>query len=354
MTSISRISFAGENVNNAKPIDNKENNKKEKPVYVSKNPDRAVAATGVVAGTSGMIGGAVLGGVAGAVRLPRELTNIAVNSNYGQAIQQTLKNVKLDLTNSTQLKELTTALNGLNSTNASEGVLNIAGTLTKRLHNAFAHDKAASSVIDKVFDPIIGSVTVRKNKKSLLAGIINKAMSPKQAAKVDRIMQQPGVKGTILKFLGFGIPTSRIIGKATGNITEGISQAVINVKNFTPEERVAWKKVSAQIFEEFEHNKSLKAFGGVAKALKGMAKNTDWIKDPLNSLTEGLKTNVDGIKNLIKTLDKKVIGKLCFKTVGAGSVIGAAVCGTLSLFGWSAFKNGLMKKETAKTEAINA
>ena len=85
-----------------------------------------------------------------------------------------------------------------------------------------------------------------------------------------------------------------------------------------------------------------------------MAKNTDWIKDPLNSLTEGLKTNVDGIKNLIKTLDKKVIGKLCFKTVGAGSVIGAAVCGTLSLLGWSAFKNGLMKKETAKTEAINA
>lgn len=354
MTSISRISFAGETVNNAKTVDNKENNKKEKPVYVSKNPDRAVAATGVVAGTSGMIGGAVLGGVAGAVRLPREFANIAVSSNYGQAIQQTLQNVKLDLTNSAQLKELTTALNGLNANNTSEGILNIAGTLTKRLHNAFANDKAASSVIDKVFDPIIGSVTVRKNKKGLLAGIINKAMTPAQAAKVDRIMQQPGVKGTILKLLGFGIPTSRILGKATGNIAEGLSQAVLNVKNFTPAERAAWKKVSAQIFEEFEHNKSLKAFGGVAKALKGMAANTDWLKNPLNSLTQGLKTNVDGIVKLIKNLDNKVIGKLCFKTIGAGSVIGAAVCGTLSLLGWSAFKTGLMKKETAKSEVVNA
>ena len=41
------------------------------------------------------------------------------------------------------------------------------------------------------------------------------------------------------------------------------------------------------------------------------------------------------------------------KTIGKFSLIGAAICGTLSTLGWGLFKGALMEKETKKSELVS-
>jgi len=317
-------------------------------VYVSKNPDATVNATGVVAGTSGMIGGAVLGGVAGAVRLPRELAKITLESDYGKNLGDSFKNLKNGIVNSAEVTELMNAFRGVNAPVAAEGIINIAATLRTRLYDAFVYDDAAKAVIDKTIDPIVYSLTPRNNKRSYLGGLLRKQLDPATVNKLEFYAQQPGVKGLVAKLLGFNKSTSRIIGDVVGNFGQGLSQAVLNIKNFTPEERAAWGRVSDKMFEEFEKNPSLKKFSDITRALKNMSRNSNWLSDPWKAFNDAIHGNIDGIKNMIKTLDKKVIRALAFKTVGAGSIIGAVVCGTLSTLGWFGLKKGLMTKENEK------
>ena len=85
------VNFKGNN-EQVKPIDKKE--EKVKTVYVSKNPDAAVNATGVVAGTAGMIGGAALGGTVGLCKLPGELIATVAGQNYAQVVKDSANGFK--------------------------------------------------------------------------------------------------------------------------------------------------------------------------------------------------------------------------------------------------------------------
>ena len=321
---------------------------KKDVVYVSKNPDAAVNAAGVVAGTSGMVGGAVLGGVAGAVRIPRELGKIAFNSDYGKNLGDSFKNLKNGIVNSAEVTELVNAFKGVNSPVAAESIVNIIATLRSNLYSAFVYDDNAKAVINKVIDPIVYSLTPRNNKKSYLGGILRKSLDPATVNKLEFYAQQPGVKGLVAKLLGFNRSTSRLIGDVIGNFGQGFSQAALNIKNFSPEERAAWGRVSDKMFEEFEKNPSLKKFSEITKALKKMSHSGNWLSDPWKAFNDAIHGNIDGIKNMIKSLDKKLIGALAFKTVGVGSIIGAVVCGGLSTLGWFGLKKGLMAKENEK------
>ena len=339
-----------------KATENKQEGTKPKKeiVYVSKNPDAAVNAAGVVAGTSGMVGGAILGGVAGAVRIPRELGKIAFDSDYGKNLGDTFKNLKSGIVDSAEVKELVNAFKGVNAPVAGESVIAITGALRENLNVAFNNDKNAKAVIDKIFDPIIYSLTPRNNRKTgFVAGwmrILAKKgkVDPATVNKFEFWAQQPGVKGTVAKLLGFNKSTSRIIGDVVGNFGQGFSQAVLNIQNFTPEERAAWGRVSDRIAEEFEKNPSLKKFKNIAQAAKNMSQDSKWLSEPLKAFTDALHGNIEGIKNMIKTLDKNVIKAIALKTVLPGALIGATVCGTLSTLGWFGLKKGLMTKENEK------
>jgi len=358
MSGISNITFNGDlinNIQNNKPqekppvnppvnteipndtfeketADKKEKKVKEKVVYVSKNPDRAVAATGVVAGTSGMVGGAVLGGTVGLSKLPGAYVKALAGQDYGAIVSNSVEGFKNAIKNNPEMANLINTLKGSNSPAVAEEILHIAGTMSERLHGAFANDPHAAAVIDKVLDPIIKGVDVKHNLRNYGSGLRGQIKSP--------------IGQTIMKFLGFNKKMSKVVGGVTGNVTAGFAQAIENIRNFTPEEKQAWGKVAKQMFSEFEHNPKIKASKDILKAVCGLGKNCKWFTDPLKAMQENI---INGIKQIDSSL-----GKAPIKTIGKWSAIGAAACGTLSLLGWAGLKKGLMKKETQRTEMAQA
>lgn len=343
MTGIQSISFRGDLLNktqqqNEKPAQEKETEQpkeakvKEKVVYVSKTPDRAVAATGVVAGTSGMVGGAVLGGMVGVSKLPGEYLRAVAGQDYAKIITDSAQGFKDSIRNNPEMAALIDTIKNAKSPAVSEEILHIVNTMSARLHNAFATDPHAAAVIDKVLDPIIKGVDLKHNVRNYGSGARGFIKSP---------MVQ-----SILKVLGFNKKTSKIVGSVTGNIAEGFTQAVVNIKNFTPEEKQAWGKVAKQMFSEFENNPKIKVSKDAIKALTGLGKDFKWFSDPFKAMQRNI---LDGFKGLDKGL-----GNAPIKTIGKWSAIGAAACGVISLLGWFGLKSGLMKKETAKAEIAQA
>ncbi len=338
MAGISNINFAGDLLNNktttAKTnVQNNENQiPKQKVVYVSKNPDRTVNATGVVAGTSGMVGGAVLGGVVGVAKLPGQLAKGIIKPDYAKIISEYVDKFKEAVVSSPEMSNFINTIKEAKSPAVAEEILNIAGTMSERLHGAFANDPHASAVIDKVLDPVISAVSVKKNIRNYGSGL---------KGKIDSTIGQ-----TVMKFLGFNKKTSKIVGSVTGNIAEGFAKAIENVKNFTPEEKQAWGKVAKQMFEEFNNNPKIKISKDMLKALGGLGKDLSWFSEPFKAMQKGI---LEGIRAIDKGL-----GHAPIKTIGKYSVFGALACGTLSLLGWFGLKKGLMKKENAKLEELNA
>ena len=308
---------------------------KKEVVYVSKTPEAAVNAAGVVAGTSGMVGGAVFGGVVGASRLPGEYAKQVATLNYSKVVKEAIADFKEAIKVSPELGAFAKAIQESKSPAAAEEIMEIAKTISQRLHTAFASDPNAAAVINKVVDPFIDGISVRKNFTNYRGAV----------GKFNKFVKSP-LWQTILKIVGGRKKTSKIVGDIAKNMAEGITQAVENIRAFTPEEQAAWKKVAKQITEEFEHNSKIKLSTGLAKAIRGMTKSTDWITNPLKSLQE---TVVKASKELNKGLTKAPL-----KTIGPFSLAGAAICATLSTLGWFGFKKALMKKEVAKAEAAAA
>ena len=358
MVSISRIGFTGDLLNNAaanvnktpeqetkvevksdikqeepaKADKKKDKKPKEKVVYVSKTPDRAVSATGVVAGTSGMIGGAVLGGLVGVSKLPGEYMRTLAGQDYAKIVSDSANGFKTAIQNSPEMQNFMQTLRSAKSPQVAEEILNIAGTMSERLHGAFANDPHASAVIDKVLDPIIKGVSVKKNIRNYGSVVRGQIKSP--------------VGQTIMKFLGFNKKSSKIIGSVTGNFAEGFTKAVENIKNFTPEEKQAWSKVAKQMFAEFDNNPKIKVSKDMLKAIGGFGKDFKWFTEPFKAMQEAI---LSGIKRLDKGL-----GMAPVKTVGKWSAIGAAACTVVSVLGWLGLKGMLMKKETSKAQNVEA
>lgn len=327
MSEISSINFSSEA--NNKPA--KPKKVKKEVVYVSKTPEAAVNATGVIAGTGGMLGGAVLGGLVGVSKLPGEYVKQIAGQNYSQILQDSLNSFKSAIVATPELKSLGDAIRESKSPAVAEEIMEITKTLSNRLHSTFASDPHASAVLDKVVDPFINGLSIKKNIRSYGSSLSSQIKSP--------------IGQTILKFIGFNKKTSKIVGDVTGNIAEGITKAVENLKNLTPQEQEAWKKVLAQISEEFEHNPKIKLSKNITKALKGMLKNLNWINEPIKNLQ---KTIIDAAGNLNNSL-----GKAPIKTIGIHSAIGAGICGTISLIGWFGLKKGLMNKEVNNKQMID-
>ena len=314
MVDISSINFT------AQTQAEKPKKQKKDVVYVSKNPDAAVNATGVIAGTSGMVGGAVVGGLVGAAKLP------------GYIVKDVLKAPEL-----TTLAEI---LKEVKSPEAVEEVIEIMKTMVTRLDSAFKDDAAAKSVVNKVFDPIIHSVSLRKNTKNL-GQIIKKHLlsliQPQEPIMMGMSEAEQSAAKKMFKPLRkflcmlLGTPnshTSKAIGGLTGNIAEAISQTVENIKNFTPEERAAWGRVTDQIKEELKNNPKLKLTNGLSNALGEI---------------------IHGIKGA-----NRRFGFSPAATIGKWSAIGAVFFGTLSTLGWFGLKKSLMTKENEKTIASQA
>ena len=200
-----------------------------------------------------------------------------------------------------------------------------------KLHETFKNDAVATSVIDEVVDPFVKSLSVKENFRNYTS------------AGVKQTVKSP-IGQTILKFLGLNKKTSKIIGGITGNVAEGISQAALNIHNFTPEQKEAWGRICNEIGAELERNPKVKASTGIVSGLKAMFKDSAWITDPLKAMQKSI---VEGAQELNNGL-----GKAPVKTIGKYAVIGAAVCSALSLLGWGAFKGALMKKETKKSELL--
>lgn len=326
MSEISHISFSSGTNTTSEP-----KKVKKEVVYVSKTPQAAVNATGVVAGTGGMLGGAVLGGLVGVSKLPGEYVKQIAGQNYSQILHDALNSFKSGIEAAPELKALGNAFREAKSPAVAEELLEITKTMSNRLHSTFANDPHASAVIDKVVDPFINSLSLKNNIRSYGSGLRGQIKSP--------------IGQTILKFIGFNKKTSKIVGDVTGNIAEGITKAVENLRHLSPQEQEAWGKVLKQISEEFEHNPKIKLSKNIIKAGQGMIKNFDWIKQPIKKLQQ---TIVDAASSFNNSL-----GKAPIKTVGIHSAIGAVACGTLSLLGWFALKKGLMNKETRKTQMAN-
>ena len=316
------------NVKNETQIGKKET---PKTVYVSKNPSAVVNATGVVAGTAGMVGGAVLGGTVGLCKLPGELISTIAGQNYSQVIKDSAEGFKTAIKNNPGVSTFIGAINNIKSPEVAEEFIEITRTMSSRLHETFKNDVVVSSVLDDVVDPFIKSLSVKENFRSYTS------------AGVKQTVKSP-VGQTILKFLGLNKKTSKIIGDITGNVAEGISQAAINIQNFTPEQKEAWKKVCDEMIIELEKNPKIKTSTGLVKGLKEMLKDSSWITEPLKGMQDSI---VSGAKELNNGL-----GKVPLKTIGKFSLIGAAICGTLSTLGWGLFKGALMEKETKKSELV--
>src|SRR5574344_1173141 len=185
---------------------------KEKVVYVSKNPDRAADAAGVIAGTSGMIGGAALGSIVGACHIPGEFVSSVASQKYDKIITNAFDAFKDTVSSNDDLKGLSQALKDMKSDEAAESVIHIANTLSQKLNDTFKDNKDAKAVIDKVLDPLLNSVSLRDNTRAY-CGIGANAT------------KKPLIK-TIAKFLGFRVKTSSIVKGVTGNIAAGIAQTV--------------------------------------------------------------------------------------------------------------------------------
>lgn len=324
MTSLSNINFTASNT----PVQQTKEEKKE-VIYVSKNPNATVNATGVVAGTAGMVGGAVLGGTVGVCKLPAGIASAVAKTDYAGALTGTLNGFKQAVAASPELTNLINTLKGSNSPAAAEELLTIVNTITQRLNNTFSGDKHAKAVIDKVIDPIINSLTLKKNVRNYGSGIRATITSP--------------IGQTIMKVLGFNKKTSTVVGSVVGNFATGIARSVENIKNFTPEEKAAWGKVAKEIKQELQHNPKVKMAGDLGKAVSAMTRDFSWITNPLKNAQSTL---IDTIKNL-----NKCLGNAPIKTIGKWSAIGAVTCGTLSTLGWFGLKKGLMIKENEKTIA---
>ena len=315
------------NVNKPEQNEKETDLKKSKVVYVSKNPDRAVAATGVVAGTSGMIGGAVLGGAVGISKIPSTLVKTFAEHDYGKTLSVSLNAFKNSVANSPEIEKLIQTIKNAKSSVAAEEIINIAGTMSERLHNAFANDPHASAVINKVIDPIISGLDVKHNIRNYGSGLTGQIKSP--------------VGQAVLKLLGFNKKTSKIVKGITGNIAEGFTIAIENIKKFTPEEKEAWKKVAKQMFTETENNPKIKISKDTVNALKGLCSDFKWITEPVQVALQSVSTET---KKLTKAIENVPL-----KTFAKGTFIGAAACGALSLLGWFGLKKTLMKKENTKT-----
>lgn len=344
------INFKGSSIQHEPKVQTQnEVEQKTKTVYVSKNPDAAVNATGVVAGTAGMVGGAVLGGTVGVCKLPAELASTVASQKYGELIQNSFTDFKAALKNNPAFADLLTTLKGIKSPEVAEEIIEISATLTNRLNETFKNDAAAKSVIDEVIDPFIKSLSLKKNfmsygrvavKKGLEDGA--KEVAEKEAKSGIKTFFKTPFGQTILKAVGLNRKTSKIVGDITGNAAQGITEAAINIRNFTPEQKEAWTRVCNEIVSEFEKNPKIKTSTGLVKSLKGLAKDTNWITEPLEALQKNV---VEGAKKLNSGL-----GKAPLKTIGKWSAIGAAACATVSTLGWLVFKKVLMKKETSKAE----
>ena len=330
MTSVAKVSFTADKTQ----VTNKteENSRPKNVTYVSKNHDRTVNATGVVAGTSGMIGGAVLGGTVGLVKLPGELVKTLVKQDYSKIVVDAANGFKNSVANSPEMLNFIQTINSAKSPAVAEEILHIAGTMSQRLHGAFANDPHAATVIDKVIDPIVKGLSVKKNFRSYGSGLRRQIESP--------------LGQSIMKVLGFNKKTSKIVGSVTGNITEGFAKAVENIRNFTPEEKQAWSKVAKQMMLEFENNPKIKVSKDMLKAIGGLGKDFSWFSEPFKAMQKSI---LDGIKRLDRGL-----GNAPVKTIGKFSLAGAAICGTLSTLGWFGLKKMLMKKETDKLNFVNA
>ena len=334
MSQISAVSFQGDKA------------PKKEIVYVSKNPDRAVNATGVVAGTAGMVGGAVLGGTVGIAKIPGEVARSVVKPDYGKILNDTFETMKSSVTSAEQIKNLKTAVNGLKNPETAEEIVKIMGSMTERLHTALKNDPAATEVLNKVVDPLVNALSVKKNFRNYMSAFVGNFQNKNSVGEmVDGVKQakNSSLGQVILKVLGFKKPTSKIVRDVTANFAESIAQVAENVKNFTPAEKEAWGKIMKQIGEEFKKNPKVKVSQDVLQSLKEMFKDISWLTAPLSKFQESA-------ANAVKSVDKG-LGNLPIKTIGKCSAIGAAICGTLSTLGWFGLKSMLMRKETAKTDA---
>ncbi|MCQ2957606.1 MAG: hypothetical protein MJ180_01750 [Candidatus Gastranaerophilales bacterium] len=284
-------------------------------VIISKNPDRVVNATGVVAGVGGLMGGATLGGIVGTFKLPGELVKGGIKNvkntidDFGQAIK-----------NSPQMTNIANTIrNAKNPAAAQEEILTVIKTLSDRLNETFKNNAAAKSVIDKIVDPVINSVTVKNNIRSYGSGLSGMCKSPKGQI--------------ILKLLGFNKKTSKIVGDVTGNLAEGITQSVVNIRSFNTAEKAAWGEVLSQIRQEFASNPKIK----VSKAVADLFKDARWITEPFAALQTGL------------TKITKGIGLAPLKSIGKWAAIGGGACTIISLVVWGGLKKFLMKNETTNS-----
>ncbi len=320
MTSFSNVNFTADN------IAQQPQQQKKEIVYVSKNPNATVNATGVVAGTAGMVGGAVLGGTVGVCKLPAEMVASVAGTKYSDVFTSSLKGFKDAVKSSPELTALTDAFKNLKSPQASEEIINITKTLSERLEHAFINDVEAKAVINKTIDPILDSLTLKKNLRNIGSGYRTTVKSP--------------IGQAVLKFLGFNKKTSSIVGSAVGNVAAGFTTAAENISKFTPEEKEAWGRVTREIKNEFLTNPKFKTSSAVGKALSAMFKDFNWLTEPLKNMQN---TIIETAKDLNKNL-----GNAPIKTIGKWSAIGAAACGTLSTLGWFGLKKGLMTKENEK------
>lgn len=293
-----------------------------------------------------MVGGAVLGGTVGIAKIPGEIAKGVAGVDYAKITKDTFETMKNSVSSAEQIKNLKTAFNGLNNPETAEEIVKIMGSMTERLHSAFANDPATMRVIDGVVDPLVNALSVRKNFRNYMSAFTANFQNKHSAGEmVDGVKQakNSSLGQLILKVLGFKKPTSKIIGDATANFAESIGKVAENVKNFTPEEKEAWGKIMKQIGAELENNPKVKVSKDVLKSVTEMFKDISWLTEPLSKFQESA-------KNAVKSIDKG-LGNLPIKTIGKWSAIGAVACGTLSTLGWFGLKSMLMRKETAKTDA---
>jgi len=339
MTSFSNVNFTADN------IAQQPQQQKKEIVYVSKNPNATVNATGVVAGTAGMVGGAVLGGTVGVFKLPAEMVASVAGTKYGDVFTRSLSGFKSAVASSPELSSLVDTMKNVKSPEAAEEFITIVKTISERLNTTFAHDADAKAVIDKVINPISKIFCLDNN---LIGGgrIAAKWGRNWFTEFLDRklsLRPKTALKGlTISKFiLGFDeIKPTTFARILLPGISEKIAFAADNMAHFTPEEKAAWGRVARQISEELEHNPKVKFSKDLCKALSAMFKDFNWLTEPLKNMQN---TIIETAKGLNKNL-----GNAPIKTIGKWSAIGAAACGTLSTLGWFGLKKGLMTKENEK------
>lgn len=284
----------------------------------SKTPDRLANSMGVVAGTSGMIGGGIIGGTVGVFKLPTETVKVFANYDYTTIIQNTCKDFSGSFGSNESVKGLKESFSKLlqeikstNSTEAIKELLDVAKTMSSRLGDAFKNDTDAKKVIDKVFGPLISSVSGGKNKvkfRDLIA-------KDKTSIITDKISK----------------------------IFEGISETINNIQNFNQGEKEAWGKVLNKMMEELKANPNIKNIVTHIKSifesltgLKELIKGANWIVEPLKKMQTTF-------VNEIKKFDKK-LSFVPVNTIGKYAFIGSFACGTISVLSWLGLKKILMPK----------